>query len=93
MLHRVGEIDPLPADPRLLERAAQHVPSRSHERLALEILLVAGLLAHEHEPGVPGARPEDGLRRLLPQVARLASGSGFPKFVELAWSRGRPRHL
>jgi hypothetical protein len=40
----------------------------------LLVLLVAGLLADEHDLGIERTLAEDGLRRISPERARVARG-------------------
>ncbi len=75
LLDGVRDVDPPPVDARLVERPLQETPRRPDKGLALQVLLVPGLLADEHHPGVLSALPEHGLGRLCPQVATFA-GSG-----------------
>src|SRR4029079_12209686 len=70
VLHRVRDVDVVLRDACLLERGVEDPPRGSDERMALLILLIARLLADEHEPRVRRAFAEDRLRGVLVQMAR-----------------------
>jgi hypothetical protein len=74
MFHRVGEIHVGQVDASRRQRLLQHAARRTDERFAGPIFLLAGLLAHEHEPRSRIARAEHRLRRAPPQIARPAAG-------------------
>jgi len=78
MLHRIGDEDLGAGNSRLRQRPVEDTSGRADERLAAEVLLVAGLLADEDDLGGPLPLPEDGLGRFLPEVAGLAVGRGIP---------------
>ena len=84
VLHRVREIGLLASDARELERVVEHAARGADEGVALDVLVVARLLADEHE--MRAARPlaEDGLRRLPPEIAALAAGRRRAHLVEIA---------
>ncbi|OBH78330.1 hypothetical protein A5682_21205 [Mycobacterium mantenii] len=65
VLDRVGLIDDVRIDAGVLQGAGQQSPRRPDERLAGAVLLVTGLLAHQHQrrAGMPAA--EDRLGRIL----------------------------
>src|SRR5437667_3237642 len=108
MLHRVGDVDiVLAIDADLIEHAVEISPGGPDERMAGQILLIAGLLADEHHEGVARAFAENGLRRVAVQVAAVAVGSGGAKLRErealgkevagragevAGWGRGRSWH-
>src|SRR3546814_20220822 len=50
MLDRVGEEQPPPVEPSLVQRLVQHLSRRPHERPPLQILLIARLLADKPDP-------------------------------------------
>src|SRR5690606_41292812 len=79
VLDRVGEVDPVPVDARLLDRPGEHPPGRPDERGALPVLLITGLFADEHERciGRPGA--EYGLGSVAVEGAPLAPARGLPQ--------------
>jgi hypothetical protein len=56
VLDRVGDIDDLAPDARLVERAVQHLAGGADERGAAQVLLVARLLADEHQARVARSR-------------------------------------
>ena len=58
--------------PGALEPLVQDAPRRTHERVALDVLAVAGLLADQHQPGVARALAEHRLGGVLPELARSA---------------------
>ena len=77
MLHRVGHVHGAPLDASLRERLVQDPPRGPHERVPFAILGVAGLLAHEHEPGARRALPENRLRGVRPERT-VPAGLGRP---------------
>src|SRR5205823_11530109 len=74
VLDDVGEIDPAPIDAGPSQCLVEDAPGGPHERLAGLVLLVAGLLAHQHQLGVGWAVAEDRLGGVPPQVTALAAG-------------------
>src|SRR5688500_3963334 len=79
VLDDVGDVRKSPVDLRLVEGPVEQLAGGTHERAALAILIVAGLLADEHDLGLLGAFAEDGLRPGLPEIARLAALRRFAK--------------
>jgi len=73
VLDRVRDVGRRPVDPRGLEGLVEEAAGRADEWLASLVLLVAGLLAHEHHLGRSRPFSEDGLRRRLPERAGLAA--------------------
>ncbi len=73
MLHRVGDVDARAVDPGLRDGAVEHLAGGADERPSREILLVARLLADEHQRGVDRSFAEHCLRRMLVQVAARAA--------------------
>src|SRR2546430_7348452 len=57
VLDRVRDVEPLPVQAHLDQRAVEHLARRANERRALQILLIAGLLADEDDAGIGGAPP------------------------------------
>ena len=78
MLDRVGDVDAGAVDAGLGKRAVEQLAGRADERPAGEILLIAGLLADEHERRVARALAEHGLGRGLPERAALARRAPAP---------------
>ena len=72
VLDGIRDVHRVPVDARGGESGIQHVAGRPHERLAGQILAIAGLLAYEHQLCVGRAFAEHGLRGIPPQVARAA---------------------
>ena len=68
VLDRVGDVDQAAVDAGGFETLVQQSPRRAHERAPLPVLLVAGLLAHEHHLGVPGTLAEHRLGGVRPQA-------------------------
>jgi hypothetical protein len=64
MLHGVGHVERAAVDAGGLQRAVEQAPGRADEGQAAAVLLVAGLLAHQHHAGVRIAGAEDRLRRV-----------------------------
>src|SRR5204862_2073581 len=77
VLDDVRDVDLAPVDPCVLERLVEKLPGRPHEGLALQVLLVAGLLADEDDLGLRGALAEDGMRPGLVQRAGGSPGGGL----------------
>jgi hypothetical protein len=73
MLDGVRHVDAVGCDARFVEQRAQQSAGRPDERPALLILLVAGLLADEHQARVGRPFTGDALRRVLPQLAAAAA--------------------
>lgn len=72
VLDCVGHIDFLARDACFIERAIEHRACRTHERLALQILLIAGLLADDHQRRMTRTRARHRLRRVLVERAAMA---------------------
>jgi hypothetical protein len=73
VLYRVGDVDMVAVHARGLERPVEKPAGRADEGQAFAVLLVAGLLAHQHDPCVRIAGAEYRLRRVRPQRAILAA--------------------
>ena len=82
MLDRIRDIDPAAVDLGLVQGAFQQAARWPDERLTLQVLLVARLLADQHHPGVLGALAEHGLGGLTPQVTGLAGGRGLLQLLD-----------
>ncbi len=82
MLDDVGDIGELAVDPGFLERPVEQLSGGPDERPAGEVLLVAGLLADEHQPGLWPSFAEDGLRARLPEVTAFAPLGGVANLLE-----------
>src|SRR5439155_18349610 len=89
VLDDVRDVGVAAVDPGVLEGAVEELPGRADERPAGEVLLVAGLLADEHQAGRLAPLAEDGLGRSLPEVAALAGGGCLAQPLE----RRRLRHV
>jgi hypothetical protein len=74
VLHHVGDVDLLAIDPRLLQRVVEELAGRSHEGMPLLVLLIAGLLADEHDLAPRRALAKHGLRGLGVERAGGAVG-------------------
>jgi len=87
VLDHVGHIHLAAIDPGLHQRLVEHPPRRAHERLALDVLAVAGLLAHEHHLRLLEPFAEHRLGRALVEIAPPAAGGGLPQARErrLPW--------
>ena len=83
MLDDVGDVDGVAVDAGLDEGPVEQLARRSDERMAGQVLLVAGLLAQEHQLGSGLAFAEDGLGRVAVQVAGLAGRGGMAELVEV----------
>src|SRR3546814_4963003 len=73
MLDRVGDVDLAAFDSGLVERAIEHPPRRADEGATGQILLIARLLADQHDRGAAGAFAEHRLRRVLIERATRAA--------------------
>jgi hypothetical protein len=82
VLHRVRDVRERAVDTGCFESLVEDPPRRADERTAGEILLVPGLLAHEHDLGRRLSFAEHGLRPGLPEVARLAIGRIGAELIE-----------
>ena len=74
--------------PAWLERAIEQRAGWADERRAVEVLLVARLLAHEHQARPRGALTEHGLRGVAPEVACPAVGRGGTQLGQASAWRG-----
>jgi N-carbamoylputrescine amidase len=64
---RVAEVDRVPLEARVVQRASEYRASGTHERMTLQILRISGRLADEHQ------------RRRCRTLARNTVRSGFPQ--------------
>lgn len=83
VLDGVGEPQPVAVETGLGQGPVQQPPGRAHERRPLPVLLVAGLLAHQHQPGVLVARAEDRPGGPLVQGATAAAGRRLREAAEI----------
>jgi hypothetical protein len=72
MLDSVGDINLVERELGLSQGGIEDPAGRTHEGMALQVLLVTRLLADEHEPGVQGALAEYDLGGPGPEVASPA---------------------
>src|SRR5207247_640664 len=79
MLHGVGDIDLAAIDARVGERLVQESSGRPDERVARQILFVAGLLTHHHDPRAHRTLAQHRLRGIAVKVAALALLRGLPQ--------------
>ena len=77
VLDDVRHVDLVARDRGLLEPRVQHGPGGTDEHVPLEVLLVAGHLADQHQACVLGALAHDRLGRALPQVAGATALDGL----------------
>jgi len=82
VLDGVGHVDAAARDAGGLQALVEDAAGGSDERLALDVLAVAGLLADQHHRGLPRAVAEHGLRRVLPEIAAAAAIGGLAQRVE-----------
>src|SRR5262245_13594222 len=82
MLDRIGDEHLRARNSRLCQRAVEDAPRRADERLAAEILLVAGLLADEHDVSGSAALARHRLRCVLVERAARARVLGLGKLRE-----------
>ena len=83
VLHRVRDVRLRAIDSGLVHGLVQDAAGGPHERVALPVLDVAGLLADEHNAGARVALPEDRLGRVLPQRAIAATRRGLAQALDL----------
>ena len=67
VLHGVGEVETVALESRIREGTVEQLPGRPDERPAREVLVIARLLADEHDARIAGPFPEYGLRGRLPE--------------------------
>jgi hypothetical protein len=78
MFHYIRHIHFCSIDSCLGQRLIQQFSRRPDKRMTSPILLIAGLFADEHDPGVGCSFAENCLRRILPEVTGLAACGGLP---------------
>jgi hypothetical protein len=66
VLDRVRHVDATAIDSGLLQGTVEQLACRPDKGMTLDVFLVARLLADQHELGVLGSLPEDGLRSFAP---------------------------
>jgi hypothetical protein len=82
VLDHIGHVG-LPAiDARLVQRTVPQGARRAHEGLALQVLTIARLLAHEHDGGARRTFAEDSLRGVAVKIASLAAGRQGPELLQ-----------
>ena len=79
VLHRIGDVDAGAVDLGFGDGAVEDLPGGAHERRAGEVLLIARLFADEHQRRIDRAFAEDGLCRMLVEVA---AGAGRGLFAQ-----------
>src|SRR5438270_725284 len=92
VLDGVGDVDAPAVDAGLLQTPLQQLARRAHKGLALKVLLVARLLADQHQPSMFGALAEHRLGRVGPKVAGLARGRRLLQLHDAAGPFRRLRH-
>jgi hypothetical protein len=73
VLHGVGDVKRGAVDSRRFEGTVEQASRRPDKGQPAPVLLVAGLLADQHQPGARGSGAEHRLRRMLPQRAVAAA--------------------
>src|SRR5690349_13727645 len=73
MLNCIGNVDLIAPDARFDQRAIEQLAGRSHKRLARDVFVVAGLLAHQHDASVRPTSSEHSLGCAGIQLASLAA--------------------
>src|SRR5213075_1851966 len=71
----------------LRERLVEDAPGGPHEGMALLVFLVAGLLAHQHDPRSRAAFAEDRLGGVFPERAVAAAHGSSLESAESATPR------
>src|SRR5438270_7526618 len=82
VLDHVRHVGVAAIDADLVERTRQLAAGGTDERPSLPVLLVAGLLADEHQSRALRALAEDGLAGVSPEVTAAAVGGGLPQALE-----------
>ena len=80
MLDGVGDVHRFAIDAGLLDDAVEQTARGADEGVSPNVLLVTGLLAHQHNRGIAGAFPSHGLRGSLPQIASMTVGRALSRF-------------
>ena len=97
MLDGVGDVDSRAVEIGFGHRAVEQLAGRADEGAAGEVLLVARLLADEHDASVGRAFAEHGLGRGLPEVAAAAvvdrGGGGLQGGVRVGGDRRGRRQV
>jgi hypothetical protein len=81
MLHGIRHVDVLPSETCGRKRVGQDPPRGPDEGPTFEILLIARLLADEHDLAGDWPFAEYDLRRIVPEVASATRTRGVPKIV------------
>lgn len=87
MLHCVGDIDFVASDAGFGEALIEQQAGESDEGRALNIFAVAGLFAHEDEPGASAAGPEDSLSSVLIERTGATGAGGVTEAAEIESTR------
>src|SRR5581483_9228180 len=75
VLHNVRDVHLGAVDPHLGQNFVQKPTRRSDKRMSLPVFGIAGLLTHKHDQSLGRPFAEDGLSRVLPQIAAATLGS------------------
>jgi hypothetical protein len=78
----VREIDLRSRDARRLQGFVEDAAGRTNERVAFDVLSIAGLLADHHQPRPLASLAEHRLRCCLPKLARFASNRRFTQRLQ-----------
>ncbi len=101
VLHGVGDVKPGAVGAGLGQRPIEHLSGGTDERPSDAILLVAGLLAHQHQGSILRSLSRHAMQGVLPKVATAAGddqGRHLGKaardgtVVELRWAGCPSRH-
>ena len=84
MLDDIGDIGCFSIDSNVGQGFIEQPPGRADERAALEIFLIAGCLAHKHQPSIDRPFTEHRLGGLAKQLATLAIRRRRPEFFQVA---------
>src|SRR6185312_1812356 len=90
MLYGIRDINFFPVESGFVHRFAEQPSRRSHEGVALAVLLIPGLLTYHYDLGILGTFPEDNLGRVLVQIATSALRRGCSQLTKVM-SCGNPR--
>ena len=85
VLHRVGDEDLFAIDARLLQRLVEHTTGWTDEGMAIEIFIVARLLANQHQRRMSRALSGNRLGGELGEIAASAGVFRFAQRLQRTW--------
>jgi hypothetical protein len=72
VLHRIGHVNFITGNLRVLERSVEHAAGGPDKRLAFLVFDVAGLLANQHHTRRAGPRAKNGLGSIEIEITSFA---------------------